>query len=215
MARKKKQSDGTISLEEAGNELAVRLVKLYQSQTFIRSGKELAETLFKTGVEAGSMLSGIAELTSRQAKTDAANRAILKLNQVSYICKVMCMAELYRPEQTEPLVKYVGHVINALRELLNSAPEVQRVIRINSPVGVIDANRSKQPTVIINSAAPVGVVTSPVANVAGGEYPQIPVQTPAADVQVYQAPVEEVPHSEPVEEVQPYQPEDDGFGDLV
>ncbi|MGN0818616.1 MAG: hypothetical protein ACI4L9_06570 [Candidatus Coproplasma sp.] len=152
MARKSKQQSGTITLAAASEELATRLVKIYKDQTFIRVGKDLAEMLFKTGVEAGAVLSGIAELSSRQAKIDAANQAIIKLNQVSYIANVMCKAELYKPAQVKPLVEYVNHVVKALKELLSTVPDVQRVIRINSPVGVVDANPVKQQAMVLLNA---------------------------------------------------------------
>ncbi|MGN0815071.1 MAG: hypothetical protein ACI4MH_07555 [Candidatus Coproplasma sp.] len=184
MARKSKQQKGTITLAAASEELATRLVKVYKCQTFVRTGKDLAEMLFKTGVEAGAVLSGIAELPSRQAKIDAANQAIIKLNQVQYIADVMCKAELYKPAQVEPLTQYIAKVIAALKELLASVPEVRRVIRLDTPVGVVDTN-PKKPAIVINSSAPVGVVTSPVANLPAGNYGDKNYQTP--DVQVYQS----------------------------
>ena len=194
MARKSKQQKSTITLAAASEELATRLVKVYKCQTFVRAGKDLAEMLFKTGVEAGAVLSGIAELPGRQAKIDAANQAIIKLNQVLYIADVMCKAELYKPAQVEPLTQYISKVIAALKELLSSVPEVRRVIRVNTPVGVVDTN-PKKPAIVINSSAPVGVVTSPVANLPAGNYGVKNYQTP--DVQVSQV------------------SDDDGFNDLV
>ena len=122
MARKSKKQKSTITLAAASEELATRLVKVYKCQTFVRAGKDLAEMLFKTGVESGALLSGIAELPDRQAKIDAANQAIIKLNPVLYIADVMCKAELYKPAQVEPLTQYISKVIAALKELLSSAP---------------------------------------------------------------------------------------------
>lgn len=207
MSRKsKKQTEaGTITLAAAGKELALRLVKVYKSQSYVRSGQELAELLLKTGVEAGAALTGIAELPTRQAKIEAANNAIIKLNQVSYFVDVMCMAEIYKPEQVKNLVQYIGHVINALRNLLASVPEIQRVVRIKTPLGVVDTSPArKQPVVLINASAPVGVVTSPVANI-----PESSLSTQNAQV------VQNV--KVPSAGVQIIQPtaSDDGFDDLV
>lgn len=140
MARKGTQQNGTITFATASEELAVRLVKVYKSQTFVHSGKELADELFKTGVEAGALLSGIPELTARQAKIDAANQAIIKLKQVSYIADVMCKAELYKSAEITPLVQYINHTVNALKELLSSIPEEQPIVRVAQPVAVTVKN---------------------------------------------------------------------------
>lgn len=147
MAKKTKKSNETLSLYAASEELARQLIKLYKAKTFVRSGKDLAELLFKSGIEAGSFISGISELSDRQAKIDAANQAILKLNQTMYVANVMQVAEYYTLKQVKPLIQYIGMILNALRDLLNKVPETQRVIRVVNPVDVVHKNAPVAPAV--------------------------------------------------------------------
>lgn len=128
----KKNETQPNSLVSASEELGKVLITLYKSKSFTRAGKDLADTLFKSGVQAGALVSGIAELTDRSAKIAAANDAILKLNEVLYIAKIMQTADYYRPSQVNPLVNYITKMITGLRELLHNVPEVRRRIHVHS-----------------------------------------------------------------------------------
>ncbi len=136
----KKHENKTNSLVTASDELGKVLITLYKSKSFTRAGKDLADTLFKSGVQAGALVSGIAELTERSAKISAANEAILKLNEVLYIAKIMQTADYYRPSQVNPLVAYVQKMIKGLRELLHNVPEVRRRIHVHSTFGMTAVN---------------------------------------------------------------------------
>lgn len=139
MAKEKKDKNiknSVSSMLSASEELSRLLIKLYKSKSFTRAGKELADMLFKAGIEAGSLLSGISELTERTEKIKTANRAILQLNQTVYIANVMQMADFYRASQVMPLISYIKQVIEGLRELLLNVPATVRKINFRSPVAV-------------------------------------------------------------------------------
>jgi hypothetical protein len=137
MGKEKEETKQGNSMVAASEELSKLLIKLYKSKSFTHAGKSLADMLFKSGIEAGSLISGISELTERQAKINAANQAILQLNQTAYIANVMQMADFYRASQVKPLTSYVRQVINALRELLISVPEPIRKIHVQSNQPVV------------------------------------------------------------------------------
>lgn len=164
MADKKQVEKVTISMYAASEELAMQLIKLQRAKSFVRVGKDWADMLFKSGVEAGALLSGISELCDRQAKIDAANQAVIKLNQTMYLANIMRSAGFYTTKQIAPLLRYVGKLLNGLRELLASVPATRRVIRVENPAAF--GGRAAQPVVVppvVVSAD--GTVLSP----SGGE----------------------------------------------
>jgi hypothetical protein len=125
-----------ITLSDASLQLSDLLVKLYKSKTFVRLGKNLADSLFQNGFEGGALVSSIPLLSERSAKLDAANQALLKLNQARYILKAMLSAELYTAAQVNKLLSYLNEVIKGLKQMLDSVPATQRKITVKAPATV-------------------------------------------------------------------------------
>lgn len=128
-----------VKLSEAGEELVKKLVVLYNSQTFVREGKELREKLLSSGLEAGSYLASVSMLAERRAKLDAVNKAVVLLNRVVYTANAMLMLGLYALKDVEPVLSYCSGVLSALKDLLRKVPETRRVIRVKSPVNVVNS----------------------------------------------------------------------------
>jgi hypothetical protein len=146
------------AMANASEELSKLLIKLYKSKSFTHAGKSLADMLFKSGIEAGALISGIGELTERTAKISAANQAILKLNKTKYLASVMEMADFYRAGQVKPIISYIKQIIEGLRELLLSVPEPVKKIRVQSAQAVfqpVAQTVAEQPAV---ASAPVAAV---------------------------------------------------------
>jgi hypothetical protein len=136
------------SLSEAADELMSMLTVLYKGKTFVRTGKDLATNLFEKGLEAGSLLASIEDLTDQGVKIHTANQAILRLNQTSFILKAMEMADLYSKDDIVDLVSFIDLIIEGLRDLLIKARPSKRVV----PVRNVPAQR---PMVGYNNAQPV------------------------------------------------------------
>lgn len=125
-----KQSESEISLRTAGEELGKLLIKLYNVRIFPRAGKIFADKLFETGIEAGSLVTGIPRLTEREAKIRTANQAVLKLNEVIYVCGVMADAGFYKAGEVKPVQEYAEKILLGLEDLLNAVPVQPRRIRV-------------------------------------------------------------------------------------
>lgn len=127
----KKQTENEISLRSAGEELGKLLIKLYNVRIFPRSGKVFADRLFETGIEAGSLVTGIHRLTEREEKIRTANRAVLALNEIIYICNLMESAGYYKHAEVKDIEEYAEKILLGLQDLLNSVPVQQRRIKIS------------------------------------------------------------------------------------
>lgn len=139
MSKKNNNGSTTIKMSEAGEELVKRLAELYDSEIFIREGKELSEQLMLSGIEAGALLSSISMLSDRQAKISAANKAVVQLNRIQYIANAMLLLDLYSAKEVEPALVYCAGILSALKDILKKAPETHKVIRLKGPVSVFDA----------------------------------------------------------------------------
>lgn len=152
----KQNANGAVSLRAASEELGKQLIKLYKSKSFTRTGKDLADLLFNTGIEAGALISGISEVTDRRTKISTANKAILMLNQTMYIANIMQMADFYRPVQVKPIISYIEKLIEGLRELLHNVPDAQRRIVFKNPIDTVSSRldpSARETTVEIASVA--------------------------------------------------------------
>ena len=138
MAEKVQDANSVIKMSEAGEELVKKLVSLYNSQRFVREGKELREELMSCGIEAGANLACIDSVADHAAKVGAANAALIGLTRVTYIANAMLMMELYTLKQVKPLLDYVGSLLRALKHLLQNVPETRRVIRVKTPLSVVN-----------------------------------------------------------------------------
>ncbi len=136
------QNGRTESYAQAADELGKRLIALYNVRVFPRIGKVFADTLFQTGVEAGSYITSLADIVDIDAKVEAANKAVLKLNQTVYVLNVMKRAGYYTEAQAAPTAEYINGLLKAVKSLLQQAnarqarpaapkpePIVRRVVR--------------------------------------------------------------------------------------
>ncbi len=141
-----------VRMSEAGEELVKRLVVLYNSQVFVREGRNLREQLLLSGVEAGSNLASVDMIAERGAKIEVANNAVVQLNRTVYIANAMLMLGCYTTKQVDPLISYCSGLLSALKDLLRKVPEARRVIRVKTPVNVVSAAVEKDE---YGAAAPV------------------------------------------------------------
>ncbi len=132
-----------ISMHAAAEEFGKRLVKLYSAEYFVREGKMLREHLVEMGVEAGASLESIASLSDKNAKVEQANKAISLFNSVAYTANVMLMTGLYTKKQAAPLIGYAQCLVNALSELVAAVPETHRVIKVKSPISVLNSDEEQ------------------------------------------------------------------------
>ena len=133
------QQPAIVRMSEAGEELLKRLVELYNSQIFVREGKSLREELLSCGIDAGACLSSVDMLAERKAKIEAADRAVYHVNRTVYIANSMLMLGFYTVKQVQPVVSYCGALLTALKQLLHSVPESRRIIRVKTPVNVVNS----------------------------------------------------------------------------
>ncbi len=130
MAKKEQRVSETLNMSEAGEELMKKLVVLYDSQIFVREGKNLREELMLSGVEAGAALASVDLIADRRAKVDAANRAVMQVNKLVYIANAMLMLGRYSLKQVQSLLDYCNSLLRALKNLLHSVPQTRKVIRL-------------------------------------------------------------------------------------
>ena len=101
------ENQHTASYKEVSAELGKKLIKLYGAKIFPRQGKVFAASL--------------ADIEERKIKVDLASRAMVKLNQTAYLISVMKEAGYYTASQVAEMEEYAQILIDAMRELLNTA----------------------------------------------------------------------------------------------
>lgn len=138
MSNKVSSDNNVLKMSQAGEELVKRMVVLYGSQTFIREGKSLRDELLLSVVDAGSRLASVSTIAGRAAKVAAADEAVLAINRAVYLANSMLMLGLYETKQVAPFLNYAAALLKALKELLSQVPEKRRVIRVKSPVNVVN-----------------------------------------------------------------------------
>lgn len=107
-----------ISYREAADELGRKLIRLYDVRMFPRQGKNFADQLFESGMEAGAYLSTIADVEDRAVKKDAAIKAYDLLNRTLYIISFMKNAKFYAQSDVFEIEEYLGSLIKAVREVI-------------------------------------------------------------------------------------------------
>ena len=115
------ENQHTASYKEVSTELGKKLIKLYGAKIFPRQGKVFADMLFQTGIEAGTYIASLADIEERKIKVDLASRAMVKLNQTAYLISVRKEAGYYTASQVAEMEEYAQILIDAMRELLNTA----------------------------------------------------------------------------------------------
>ena len=113
--------------ETAAKELGERLVALYKKRFFPRDGKAFAEMLFTAGVEAGSLIQAMSQLTDRELKIETANEALLQISRAEYILGIMCSAKYYRASEAYDLKSYMVKVKDSLKALLKNVQDAARI----------------------------------------------------------------------------------------
>lgn len=138
----KRESNYKASAAEFGK----RLTALYKLKIFPRLGRELAEKLFVSGVEAGANISALSSISDAGNKVRVATDAIVKLNETAFAAEVMVEGKFYTADQVAPLTVYVDKLIEALGKLVSSVkvrqtevekprrPRTQRVVVEQKPV---------------------------------------------------------------------------------
>ncbi len=101
-------------------EFGKRLTALYKLKFFPRLGKEFADELFKSGVEAGAKISALSNISDAGNKIRVATDALVTLNQVAFAAQVMVEGGFYTAEQTAPVNAYIEKLIDALSGLISS-----------------------------------------------------------------------------------------------
>lgn len=124
----------------ASDELARRLLLLYNERIFPRQGKVFADMLFQTGIEAGSIVATLGEVDEKNAKIELSNQALLKLTQTDYLLTVLHRGKFYETSQVEELELFLNALIKSVRDLRNTlyGPETSRFYTqmhaVNMPV---------------------------------------------------------------------------------
>ena len=114
---------------EVSEELGKKLIKLYAQKIFPRQGKVFADKLFTTGVEAGAYIASLSNIYDRSIKMDLANHAMVKLNTVYYLITIMKEAGYYTPVNVVDLEEFLVVLIDAMRDLLNTANTANNAVR--------------------------------------------------------------------------------------
>lgn len=106
--------------KSSATEFGKRLTALYKLKVFPRLGREFAEELFKSGVQAGANVSALSSIADAENKVRVATDAIVKLNETAFAAQVMVEGGYYTEDQTAPLTVYVDKLIEALGKLIDS-----------------------------------------------------------------------------------------------
>lgn len=135
----------TSNYKASAAEFGKRLTALYKLKMFPRAGKEFAEGLFKSGLEAGANISALSSISDADNKIRVATDAIVKLNETAFAAQMMVEGGFYNADQIAPLNAYVEKLIEALSGLISAIkertasvkprrPRTQRVIVEQKPV---------------------------------------------------------------------------------
>ena len=106
--------------KSSATEFGKRLTALYKLKIFPRLGREFAEKLFKSGIEAGAGISALSSIADAENKVRVATDAIVKLNETAFAAQMMVQGGFYTYDQTAPLTVYIDKLIEALNKLISS-----------------------------------------------------------------------------------------------
>ena len=135
----------TSNYKASAAEFGKRLTALYKLKMFPRAGKEFAEGLFKSGIEAGANISALSSISDAESKIRVAPDAIVRLNETAFAAQMMVEGGFYNADQIAPLNAYIEKLIEALSGLISAIKErtasakprrarTQRVIVEQKPV---------------------------------------------------------------------------------
>lgn len=141
-----------ISYREAADELGRKLIRLYDLRMFPRQGKNFADQLFASGMEAGAYLSTIADVEDRAVKKDAAIKAYDLLNRTLYIISFMKNAKFYAQSDVFEIEEYLGSLIKAVREVIVVTCSQMNVKPTPQPAPAPAPRPAPQPQIITQPA---------------------------------------------------------------
>lgn len=113
-------------------EFGKRVMALYKSKIFPRSGAEFAADFTQSAVSAGARISSLGDLTDTESKLGVAVDAIVKLNEVNFIVQTMTEGGFYTASETRPLREYIDKLIEALRKLVDTLRRKRAAERIRA-----------------------------------------------------------------------------------
>lgn len=110
----------TSNYKASATEFGKRLSELYKLKFFPRMGKEFADQLYASGVEAGAKISALSYISDAENKIRVASDAIVKLSQTAFALEMLVNGGYYTQEQTASLSEYIEKLIAALKGLVSS-----------------------------------------------------------------------------------------------
>ena len=104
--------------EGAAEELARRLVNLYELKIFPRQGKIFADMLCEACAKGGSFLNSLGEIDNKIVKRDIAQDALVEIKRADYLLKIMLVGNYYTESEIRELSEYIKQIIKLLTDLL-------------------------------------------------------------------------------------------------
>lgn len=133
-----------VKMTKAGEEVLQKVLTLYNLQAFVREGKNLREELAISAIAACSHLAAADTLIERRARIDEINAAVVQLNRLYYVANSMFALGLYTAKQASPVLAVTRGLLASLKNLLASIPESHKVIRVKTPLNVVNAPAGQQ-----------------------------------------------------------------------
>lgn len=134
----------------SATEFCKRMSALYRLKIFPRMGSELADKLYKSGVEAGAHILALGDLNDADSKLKVGCDAIVKLNEVAFAMQLMVEGGFYAADETAPLQNYVEKLIDAISKLIASIKERQAAHR-----AAMEKNNAYRNSVVVRSSAEI------------------------------------------------------------
>lgn len=146
--------------EAAAEELARRLVNLYELKIFPRQGKIFADMLCEACAKGGSFLNSLGEIDNKIAKRDIAQDALIEIKRADYLLEIMRVGNYYTESEIRELSEYIKQIIKLLTDLLVVAYEQTMTtdVRIIQPIlqGKIQPALTKPQVSLLSDGAPTG-----------------------------------------------------------
>jgi hypothetical protein len=110
----------SVTLEQAGLDFTLMVVKLYRSKKYKYEGEILSEKLLEAGVDAGAMLDTLAKSTLDEDKRKFSSEALAAVTKVEHILLVMQDRKIYKGKKVAPILDCVAGILEALQSLDNA-----------------------------------------------------------------------------------------------
>lgn len=146
--------------EGAAEELARRLVNLYELKVFPRQGKIFADMLCEACAKGGSFLNSLGEIDNKIAKRDIAQDALIEIKRADYLLEIMRVGNYYTESEIRELSEYIKQIIKLLTDLLIVAYEQTMTadVRIIQPIlqGKIQPAIAQPKVSLLSDGTPFG-----------------------------------------------------------